>query len=191
MKIAITGGIGSGKTTVCKYIEKLGYKVFYSDLIAKELVNTNNKLQSEIINEFGIESFINNKYNAIYIANIVFNNSEKLEKLNYIFKPYIDENFEKISNENENFFYESALIFEHKIEHKFDYIISTIAWKNVIIDRVMKRNNISKEDIIKIIDSQLSNDFLIEKSDFYINTCLGNGYMEQEIKNIIFNFLKI
>ena len=84
--IGVTGGICSGKTTVCNYLEILGYKVFYSDQVALKLVETNKKLQIELTRAFGKDVFIGNIYNRQYVSSIVFNNKEELEKLNRIFK---------------------------------------------------------------------------------------------------------
>ena len=88
-KIAITGGICSGKSTVCKMIEQLGYKVFYSDIEAKVLANTNEDLKRELIFVFGENSYIDGVYNTEYISNIVFSNEIMLNTLNCIFSFYI------------------------------------------------------------------------------------------------------
>ena len=85
MRIAITGGIGSGKTTICKYFENKGYFVFYSDVEAKLLANTNVEIKKQIIKLFGKESYINDTYNLEYIRSIVFNDTLKLQELNKCF----------------------------------------------------------------------------------------------------------
>ena len=91
MKIGVTGGICCGKTTVCKYIETLGYQIFYSDIEAKKLVY-DKQVKDEIICKFGNDAYINNIYNTKYIRDIVFNNKEKLNALNMIFKNIVIQN---------------------------------------------------------------------------------------------------
>jgi len=172
IKIAITGGICSGKSTVCKYIEKLGYVVYYSDNIAIDLANYNKNLQNEIIKEFGILSFINREYNRRYIANIVFGNKVALNKLNNIFKPYLVENLKQIYN-NENYniiFYETALLFEYELQNEFDIIFNVYADKELVIKRLKERNNFTDIEIENRLKSQLDPNIKIKKSDFNINT---------------------
>ena len=172
IKIAITGGICSGKSTVCKYIEKLGYVVYYSDNIAIDLANYNKNLQNEIIKEFGILSFINREYNRRYIANIVFGNKVALNKLNNIFKPYLVENLKQIYN-NENYniiFYETALLFEYELQNEFDIIFNVYADKELVIKRLKERNNSTDIEIENRLKSQLDPNIKIKKSDFNINT---------------------
>lgn len=191
LKIGITGGIGSGKTTVCKHIESLGYTVYYADKIAKDLINTNYDLRNKLINEFGDNTFINGDYNTSYISSIVFNDKNRLNKLNEIFKPFLDDIFNHISKGFENvIFYESALIFEHKIEHKFDYIINITAWEHDIIERLQKRDNISKEEILLKINSQLSVCDKIKYSDFNINTSVDDELWKSILEIIINHMVK-
>lgn len=171
IKIAVTGGICSGKSTVCKYIEELGYQVYYSDNIALDLANYNKDLQKEIIKEFGELSFIDGDYNRRYIANIVFNDDKSLTKLNKIFKPYLSENLKQIyNNDDEIIFYETALLFEHNRQKEFDIIFNVYADKELIISRLKKRNNFTDIEIENRLKSQIDPQIKINKSDFIINT---------------------
>lgn len=173
IKVAITGGICSGKSTICKYIEELGYRVYYTDNIAKELIYNNKAIQQDIINEFSEESFIKGKYNTAFISNIVFKNQSKLDKLNAIFMPYIDENFKKICELNKYtdiIFYESALIFEHKKESDFEHIISVYADYNIVVSRLKSRNNYNVNMIKDRLQSQLSPFYKNTHADTIIDT---------------------
>lgn len=177
IKVAITGGICSGKSTVCKYIEEIGHKVYYSDEIAKDLIYSSKPLQQDIINEFSEESFIRGRYNTDFISNIVFKNEAKLKRLNEIFKPYIDENFKSICDINKNtdiLFYESALIFEHKKEFDFDIIISIFADYNIVVSRLKSRNNYNERMIKERLQSQMSPLTKNMKSDYVIDTSMND-----------------
>lgn len=181
MLVAITGGIGTGKTTVCKKLEELGYTVFYSDDIAKKLVFTNTELKTEIIKHFGEISFINGIYNTSYISDIVFINNEKLILLNSIFEPFITAEIIKMKSDK-LVFYESALIFEHNKSSLFDYTICCYIDKEIIIQRLKHRNNYSDDEIKKRLDSQMDSYTKTCKSDFIIET---NDNIDDNIQHVI------
>jgi len=169
--IGVTGGIGSGKSTVCKFIEESGYPVFYSDIVAKNLANTNKELQKEIINFYGPQSYINNVYNTKYISSLVFTNKASLNNLNNIFKKFIKKEFENfcLKNKNSKFiFYESALIYEHKKEQGFSSIICVYVPTSTVIERIEKRDNLSKQDILNRLNNQLSPEEKKEKADIVV-----------------------
>lgn len=171
LKIAVTGIIGSGKTYFCKALEERGYKVVYSDEIAKKLAEENENLKQEIINCFGEEAYTNEgKYNGKFISGIVFNNSAKMIMLNNVFKPYLIESFNNIEHEHGILFYESALVFEHKLQSNFDLVICTYAPYEKIRKRLVSRNGYSKEDIDRRLSSQYTQEYKMGLSDICINT---------------------
>lgn len=185
-RVAITGGICSGKSTVCKILENIGYNVFYSDNIAIELANNNIELKNDIINSFGIESYSNGIYNRKYIASIVFNDKDKLSLLNNIFSKHINSAWGLYCNKHKNdniIFYESALIFEHKKENNFDDIILVFANKDIIFDRMKKRNGFSDEEIIKRYNSQMNPIDKIPLANYVINT--NNGINKEIIMKLL------
>lgn len=185
-KIAITGGICSGKSTVCKFIEELGYKVFYSDDEAIKLANFDVSLIEEIVNEFGDKSYIDGIYNRKYIASIVFDNREKLDKLNAIFAKYINSAFNEFINANELeyvVFYESALIFEHEKEDDFDNVICVYADKKVIENRLKDRNGYTDEEIVTRLNSQMDSFTKLLMTPWHINT--NNGVNINIVKEIL------
>lgn len=190
IKIAITGGIGSGKSKVCYILEHNGYDIFYSDVVAKKLVNINIDLKKEIIDYFGEESFINDIYNSKYISNIVFKDKEKLDILNKIFKKYILLEIEKFTEGKDLVFFESAIIFENKREKDFDYIVCVYADESIVIDRIKKRDDLNDIDIQKRLDNQLDPKIKRDRSDFII---YNNGYenLDEQIYLMLKNIMKL
>lgn len=186
IKIAITGGICSGKSTLCNQLENIGYKIFYSDNVAKSIVNSNVEIKKEIINEFSEKAFSNEGYNSKFIASIVFSNQEKLDRLNKIFSSYITKEFDSFCKTNSSekiIFYESALIFEHDKQKDFDYVFCCHASQETIIKRLKKRNGYSDEEIENRIASQMSQVDKMSKSDFLINTETEH-FLNQTIEKI-------
>jgi dephospho-CoA kinase len=189
--VGVTGSIASGKSTVCKMIEeKYGYLVYYSDIEAKKIANTNQGLINEIIDNFGEQSYIDGIYNTKYIAGIVFSDKKELEILNRIFKKYLDQDWENFLNEHRNekiIFYESALIFEHNIKKKFDYVICVYANLDTIRKRLKKRNNYTDQEIENRLDKLSNQNSKIENSDYNINT---ENEWNTKLDNIIVDILK-
>jgi len=189
IKIGITGGIGSGKTTICKLIEKnFNYDIFYSDDIAKKLVYDDD-IRDKIITIFGSESYKNNIYNTEYISNIVFKDKNKLNYLNNIFSIRMKKEFDLFCINKDVVIYESALIFEHDIkdEYGFDYIINIFAKEETIIDRIKHRNNLTEDVIKSILENQMNPILKMMKSDYVVNTELYN--IEEQIINILNDIL--
>jgi dephospho-CoA kinase len=170
IKVAITGGIGTGKTTILSMFADKGIPVFNSDEIAREIMNTNPLLKNEIITAFGDKAYDKNKLNKKYLSNVVFNNETLLKKINSIVHPYVADEFNSwIKKQDSKYIiYESAIIFENQGEGFFDKIICVTAPEDDIISRVMKRNNFSKDKIKSIINKQLPNEAKIQKSDYVI-----------------------
>ena len=169
-KVAITGGIGTGKTTISNLFKKIGIPVFNSDEIAKELMSNDNTLKLEIVNAFGDESYINNELNRAYLSDVVFNDETLLYKINSIVHPHVSKEFKTwLLNQKSNYIiYESAIIFESNSEDFFDIIICVTASEEDVISRVMKRNNFSRDKVISIINNQLSEQIKINKADYII-----------------------
>ena len=170
IKVAITGGIGTGKTTIlCMFADK-GIPVFNSDEIAREIMNTNPLLKNKIITAFGDKAYDKNKLNKKYLSNVVFNNKTLLKEINSIVHPYVSDEFNSWIKKQDSKYviYESAIIFENQGEGFFDKIICVTAPEDDVISRVMKRNNFSKDKIKSIINKQLPNKEKIQKSDYVI-----------------------
>lgn len=170
IKVAITGGIGTGKTTISNMFADKGVPVFNSDEIAKEIMNTNSLLKNEIVTAFGDKVYDKNRLNKEYLSDAIFNNETLLKKINAIVHPYVADEFNSWIEEQDSKYiiYESAIIFENQAEDFFDKIICVTASEEDVISRVMKRNNFSVDKIKSIINKQLPNDAKIQKSDYVI-----------------------
>lgn len=172
IKVAITGGIGTGKTTISSMFADKGIPVFNSDEIAKEIMNTDSLLKNEIVTAFGDKAYDKNKLNKEYLSDVIFNNETLLKKINSIVHPYVAEEFNSwIQEQNSKYIiYESAIIFENQAEDFFDKIICVTASEEEVISRIMKRNDFSVDKIKSIINKQLPNDAKVQKSDYVIES---------------------
>lgn len=179
--IGLTGGIGSGKSTVLNLFKNLGFVVYIADIEAKKLMISNEILISEIKSLFGNEAYINNELNRSYISSIVFNDKNKLAALNELVHPKVREhfkNFVKKSNE-QVVIYEAAILFESG-NYKFcDYIISVTANFEDRLKRIIKRDKVSKEQVLERIKNQISDKERIKKSHFVIQNNLLKNTKEQ------------
>lgn len=188
--IGLTGGIGSGKTTVAKIIEEMGFSVYYSDDEAKNIVNKDLVLKQKIKELLSENAYDENGfYNRKYVAEKVFNNDELLQKLNSLIHPAVKSNFENwVENQNSEFlFKETALLFELKLNEQCWKSVLVTADDNIRIKRVMDRDGKTYREIESIMQKQMSEKEKIKLADFviYNNSDLGNLQKETE------EFLKI
>ncbi len=181
--IGLTGGIGSGKSTVSKMLISEGIPVYDSDSRAKFLMNDSIELKKKIIQKFGKESYMNNKLNREYLSNIVFNSKSEIIKINSLVHPFVYDDF---NHWKKDFFskyviFESALIFETGSYKNNDYNILVVSDLNTRIKRVKNRDNISENDVISRIKNQWSDDKKIPLCDYIIN----NNSLEETNKTVI------
>ncbi|HVM88313.1 MAG TPA: dephospho-CoA kinase [Puia sp.] len=170
LKIGLTGGIGSGKSTVAKIFEVLGIPVYYADDAAKRLMNENEGLKQQIIKHFGENAYIDGMLNRDYISSLVFNNKEKLELLNSLTHPaVIDDSEEWLTLQTSSYIIrEAALVFESGINKSLDYVIGVSAPEQLRIERVMKRDHVAKEQVLARMKNQLNEDKKIQLCDFVV-----------------------
>ncbi len=169
--VGLTGGIGSGKSTVAKIFESLGIPVFNSDTAAKNIINNDAEVVSQVISQFG-EMYQDGKLNAEKMAQIVFNDKEALEKLNNIIHPKVRRYFEKWVSEHSDapvLIKEAAILIESDAYRLMDKIILVVASEKERIARVVKRDNVSTENVKERIQSQLSDEEKQRYADFSIN----------------------
>ena len=175
--VAITGSIGCGKTYISKMIKSLGYSVINADKEVSLLYKKRSFLN--IIKENFPKTFESGSFNKRTLRNIVFNDKNKLKKLEAIVHPLlkrvIKEKIRRMSVKNDLIFIDAALIFEMKWDKHCDYIILADVDKNIQKQRVMKRDNITEDDFNKIVSGQIDNEIKKQKSDFVINTELPDG----------------
>jgi dephospho-CoA kinase len=168
--VGLTGGIGSGKSTVLNLFKELGAATYIADVEAKKLMNNDPELIKQIKKLFGKEAYINNELNKSYIAEIVFSNKEKLTALNKLVHPKVYEHFKvfikKLSAKI--VIYESAILFESSSHTMCDIIITITAKFEDKIDRIIKRDGITQQQILDRMKHQVGDDFKIENSNFVI-----------------------
>ncbi len=169
-KIGITGGIGTGKTVVCKIFETFGIPVYYSDQRAKYLMENDKNLIRQIIENFGQVYTKDGKLNRKKLAQIIFNDKNKLQTINQLVHPAVKADFLLWSKKQQTPYVikESALLFESKQYTDLDYIVTVWAPLELRIIRTMQRDNISRQQVIERINNQLDDQFKIYRSDFLI-----------------------
>ena len=170
IKVGITGGIGSGKSTVSNIFKVLGIPVFDADSAAKQLMQNDENLKENLQKEFGNDVYIDGQLNRKYLAEIVFKDTYKLEKLNAIVHPIaIEAGLQWAAKQTTAYIVkEAALIFEAGSGFNLDYIIGVFAPQAVRIKRVMDRDAISKEEVVARMDKQIDETIKIKLCDFVI-----------------------
>lgn len=172
IKIGITGGIGSGKSTVAKLLNVLNYPVYSSDSRAKVLLHEKKEIHKAIREAFGDEVFddADNPSRAL-LADLVFKNEDLLKKLNAIIHPAVRNDFnEWIKNQNSALiFKEAAIIFEHGLEKELDAVWVIDAPVQVRVNRVMKRSGLSEQQVHHRMNNQLNAEQLRQKANLIIN----------------------
>ena len=156
-KVGVTGGIGAGKSLVCKIFESIGLPVYYADARAKALIEENNDLKKKIIDLLGPESYLEDgKYNRPWVGKKVFNDEQKLQALNHLVHPAVHQDADSwFSKQTSSYvLYEAALIVEANNQEMFDALICVTAPEELRINRVMKRNGISREAVLSRIEKQ-------------------------------------
>lgn len=169
--VGLTGGIGSGKTTIANlFALHFSIPIYIADTKAKELVANNKQLQQEIVALLGEEAFVEGRYNTAFVAQEVFSNKEKLDKLNAIIHPYVQQDFLqwKQSQQAPYVIKEAAILFESGSYRDCDFIIMVTAPLEERIKRVMLRDKIDRETVEKRIKNQWNDEKKIELSTFVI-----------------------
>jgi len=185
--IGLTGGIGSGKTTVSKLLVKNGIPVYDSDSNAKLLMNSSNEIKKLIINHFGKLSYTNNKLNNKYISKIIFNNPVEMNRINSLIHPFVHDNFNKWKNNfsSKYVIFESAIIFETGSYEKFDFNILVLSDIEKRIKRVIKRDFSSEDDVLTRIKSQWIDDKKIPFADYVIKNNKSFKSLENNVLMMI------
>ena len=169
--VGLTGGIGSGKTTIANlFAFPFSIPIYIADTKAKELVANNKQLQQEIVTLLGEEAFVEGRYNTSFVAQEVFSNKDKLDKLNAIIHPYVQQDFLqwKQSQQAPYVIKEAAILFESGSYRDCDFIIMVTAPLEERIKRVMLRDKIDRETVEKRIKNQWNDEKKIELSTFVI-----------------------
>ena len=170
LKIGLTGGIGSGKSTVAKVFEVLGIPVYYADEAAKQLMNEEGQLKQQIKKIFGATVYRNGLLDRKYVADIVFKNPDKLQLLNALVHPATINDAQKWMQKQRSSYAikEAALIFESGAQQQLDYVIGVYAPTPLRIQRTMQRDGITGEEVMARINKQLDETSKMQLCDFVI-----------------------
>ena len=192
LKVGLTGGIGSGKTTVSKILTNLGYSVYNSDQRAKWLMNNDESLKSTIAELFGQNSFINKTLNSSFISNAVFNNPPLLQQLNKLIHPEVAKDFKIWIQKNKNckiLFKEAAILIESKAYLEMDKIILVTCPKEIRIKRILKRDSLDYKSVLKRIENQMSDNEKLKYANYIIENNGNRDSLKNKVQNIIHSLL--
>ncbi len=170
IKVGITGGIGSGKTTVCNVFNSLGIPIYSSDDNAKRLINTDSTLMNVYKKYFGQDIYSSGVLNTKKVSEIIFSNRNVLNEIEKYVHKAVRLDFDKwTSNQNSRIIInEAAIMFESGGYKNMDKVITVVAPKELRLKRVMKRSNMSEDEVLRIMDIQWNDKQKIDKSDFVI-----------------------
>ncbi len=170
LRVGITGGIGSGKSTVSGIFESLGVPVYDADSAAKRLMSEDPILKEQLIKEFGEKTYENGKLNRSHLSSIVFNNKEKLTLLNSLVHPITLQDAQQWMAQQKTPYSikEAALIFESGSQSALDYVIGVSAPVNLRIQRVMERDHISRAEVTARISKQMQEQVKMSLCNFII-----------------------
>ena len=184
--LGLTGGIGSGKTTVANIFKEFGVPVYNSDERAKWLMNNDSTLRSKISDLFGDESYLNGELNRKLISSKVFKDSELLKKLNGLVHPVVGKDFEAWESRQTSdiVLKEAAILIESGAYKQVDKLIVIFAPVTVRIKRVLQRDKVTEEEVMHRINNQLSDEDRLKFADYIIKND-GEHLLIPQVKNII------
>ena len=190
LKVGLTGGLGSGKSTASSFLAKLGSYIFDADAEAKKILNTNTDVQNAIIEEFGDDVLGHDgNINRQKLAKIAFQDEDHQIILNSIIHPFVfkilDKQFDIISTQNKHvsFIVDGALIFESGLDQHLDSVLLIASSLKYRIERALKRGNIQREDILRRIELQWTDENKAESADYTIYNNGTEKELEEEIKS--------
>lgn len=194
VKVGLTGGIGSGKTTVSNFLLDYGIPVYNSDSKGKTLMNTNLELKNNIVSIFGESVYDNGILNTNLLSNIVFNDSTKIEQLNNLVHPKVAQDFNQWVGKNNNkpiLVKEAAILIESGAYLNMDKIILVVSEKSTRINRVSKRDNFDLESIEKRINLQLKDNEKIKYADYIIENNSSLEHLKLEVLKVVNKIRKV
>lgn len=182
LKLGVTGGIGSGKSVVCEVLRLHDIPVYDADLEAKNLNDTSPVIREKLIEAFGAELYKNDKLDRKKLAQLIFNDEKNLRQVNSIIHPELAKHFEKWTDgrmEHSIVAIDAAVLFEAGFQQFVDKTITVFSPIETRIERVVKRDNLTREHILSRINSQMSDEEKIKLSDFVIINDNKHSILEQ------------
>lgn len=188
-KIAVTGGIGSGKSTFCNFISEKGYPIIKADDISKRILAEDKNVKEKVIKKFGKESFINDQINKKFLADKIFSNSENVVKINSILHPRVKKEVgELMDNQlknNDFIFTEAALIYEAEMEDMFDFVVLITAKDNIRMKRVSTNGKLTQEEFKKRDKNQIRDEEKKKRADFIFDNNSNIKDLKQKAEFLI------
>lgn len=182
IKVGITGGMGSGKTIVCEIFIRLGISLYNADNKAKWLMNNNENLKQQLIERWGNRLYKNNQLDRSFLADIIFTDKKALEYVNSIVHPAVNIDFKKwcfLHTKEVYVIEESALLFESMAFSDMDVMVTVYSPENIRIERVIRRDNVPRAQVINRMNNQLSDEEKVKRSDFVIYNNEKQSLLEQ------------
>ena len=170
IKVGLTGGIGSGKTIICRIFELLGAPVYYADIEAKNFYH-HEEIKQKMIRLLGSEIYVGDQLDRKKLADMIFRDKDLLASVNHIIHPHVADHFRRWCEENRHHNYviqEAAILFESNAYKLMDICITVEAPADVRIERIMKRPGMTRSSAETIMENQFSTDAIISRSDFVI-----------------------
>ena len=187
--VAITGNIGSGKSTFANFILKVGHPVIFADDISKNILSSDPKVRLEIIKVFGASSFTGININKDFLAQQIFSDPKKLKKINSILHPKVRKKIKEISEEHfksKNIvFVEAALIYESKIENLFDYVVLITADQDIRMKRSSTVHKFSETDFLNRDKNQIKQEVKQNKADFIFSNNGSKSDLKQKAELLV------
>ncbi len=188
-KVGITGGIGSGKSTVCRLFAERGVAVYDTDAAAKRLMAEDEALKRGIVARFGAESYRDGVLNRPYLAERVFGDDKEREALNGLVHPAVIADFERWAEEQQGEYVvlESAILFEAGLDKHLDRVVAVLAPEALRVERAMKRDGATRAQILSRMAAQLDDDTLSRRADVSVVNIFEEE-LEQIVQELDFRF---
>lgn len=184
-KVGITGGIGSGKSTVCDMLRRRGVPVYDSDVRAKQLMSESEQLRQQLVAAFGEECYNAEGLNRHYLAQQVFGDEEALQRLNAIVHPAVRADFRVWVEEQRSAYVvlESAILFEADFDDEVDTTLAVLAPQELRVERTMQRDGVSREEVLRRMEHQAGDDFLHTRAKRTLVN-LRQEYLESDVEQL-------
>ena len=184
LKIGLTGGIGSGKSTVARVFETLGIPVYYADEAAKKLMNEHGELKAKLLETFGEQTYVGGQLNTAFLSAKVFNDAEQLKKLNSIVHPIVIQDGNNWMQQQTTSYAikEAAIFFETGSAIGLDFMVGVYAPQPLRIYRVMQRDGISRSDVLARMQKQMNEEIKMKLCDFVITNDEQQMVLPQVLK---------